>query len=41
MATSMLFMGLILLNRYYENKTKEHLLDFQKEWEQLEKKYET
>lgn len=36
---SFLFSSLFWLNQHYEKKTKEHLGDFAKNWERLEKKY--
>ena len=40
MAGTFLFYGLFLLNTLYENRTKEHLHDFQNRWEYLEKRYQ-
>ncbi len=37
---SILFISLIWLNKYFETKTKEHLNDFRKDWNYLEKKYQ-
>ena len=38
-AASLLFMGLFLLNKLYEYKTKEHLHDFENRWQELEVRY--
>ena len=35
----MLFLGLFILNKHYERKTKDHLHDFQNHWNRLEKKF--
>lgn len=36
-----LLLGVLLsLNKYYENKTQEHLSDFKKNWNHLQRKYE-
>ncbi len=32
-------MGLFLLNKLYEYKTKEHLHDFENRWQELEVRY--
>ena len=39
MASSLLFLGLFLLNKLYEHRTKDHLNDFQNRWQYLEKRY--
>lgn len=39
MTGGILFAGLFWLNKTYENKTKEHLYDFQIRWNALEQKY--
>ncbi len=39
MAGSFLFGSLFWLNKHFEKKTQEHLNDFQKNWNSLEKKY--
>lgn len=36
---SFLFGSLFWLNKHYEKKTQEHLSDFRKDWNRLEKKY--
>lgn len=35
-----LFGSLYFLNKYFENKTKEHLYDFKKKWDHLETRYQ-
>lgn len=36
-----LLLGVLLsLNKYYEKKTQEHLSDFKKNWNHLQRKYE-
>lgn len=39
MASSLLFLGLFLLNKLYEHRTKDHLNDFQNRWQYLEKRF--
>ena len=39
MGASLLFLGLFLLNKLYEHRTKEHLREFQNHWNTLEQKY--
>ncbi len=36
---SFLFSSLFWLNKHYEQKTKEHLSDFAKNWKRLEERY--
>lgn len=39
MGASLLFLGLFLLNKLYEHRTKEQLREFQNHWNTLEQKY--
>lgn len=39
MISSFIFGSLFWLNKHYENKTKEHLSAFTKDWNHLQKKY--
>ena len=39
MASSLLFLGLFLLNKLYAHRTKDHLNDFQNRWQYLEKRF--
>lgn len=39
-SAGLLFGGLFWLNKHFEYKTKEHLSDFTKNWNSLQKKYQ-